>query len=310
VARPSSPESAGNGPEVIVAGYASIDLAFQASAPPVVGRTARLTGPVIVPRRFGGCGPNAARQLARLGCQIRLLTWLGDDADGAAYLRDLAEDGVDTRGVTIARGSSSPRCYLFYDPLGGATCYYHPSDSAQLCLTDATRAMLASARALALTVAPAHLTEGLLDARPPGSGLAWNVKGDPAAYPPPLRRRLVREADVICLNRDELPFVASALRSTPPENDDEALATLRGEGNAVVVVTAGAAGCTVVWPTGNGTVPGDPVAVHDSTGAGDTFFGAFVAGWLSGLDPVSSARSASREVASLLRQRAAREDPS
>ena len=106
-------------PEVVAAGYASIDRAWTVNLPPAAGRTTLLGGPVEAPR-FGGCAPTAARRLARLGCRTGLISWLGDDADGRAYLAALAADGVDVRGVEVAAGQQSPRCYLFYDPDGTA----------------------------------------------------------------------------------------------------------------------------------------------------------------------------------------------
>ena len=291
------------GPEVVVAGYASIDRVFEASAPPVPGRTALLRGAVDVPPRFGGCGPTAARQLARLGCRTGLVSWLGDDAPGRAYLRALAEEGVDVRGVLVAAGATSPRSYLFYDPAGGATCYYHPSASPALGMHDGARAMLATAGVLALTVGPAGLTEALLDARQPDVRVGWSVKADPDAYPEPLRRRLLAEADVVCLNRTELPFLTAALDQPPGRDEEQTLAVLRRATGAVVVLTAGADGCRVAWAGGDVRVPASPVAVADPTGAGDVFFGAFVAAWYRGAEPDAAARSATDSTRSFLQAR-------
>jgi sugar/nucleoside kinase (ribokinase family) len=153
--------------------------------------------------------------LARAGCRVGLITWLGDDPQGQVCLRDWVDAGIDDTGVVVATGQASPRGLLFYDPDGGATCYYHPSGSAALRLTAAGRDGLANAGALAVTVGPATLTEELLAARRPDQPLAWNVKADAKAFPPDLRGRLAREASLICLNRDELPFVASILPDSP-----------------------------------------------------------------------------------------------
>src|SRR5688572_22084978 len=121
--------------DVLVSGYASIDTVYRACAPPRVGSTSLLRGPVVSPPRCGGCGPGAATALARAGCRVGLLTWLGADAAGQACLRDWTAAGIDVAGVLVAAEQASPRCFLFYDPDGGATCYYHPSGSAELRLT-------------------------------------------------------------------------------------------------------------------------------------------------------------------------------
>jgi sugar/nucleoside kinase (ribokinase family) len=353
------------GLDVLVSGYASIDTVYQASAPPRAGATSLLRGPVASSSRCGGCGPGAAIALARAGCRVGLITWLGDDPHGQTCLQTWADTGIEATGVVVAPGQASPRSLLFYDPDGGATCYYHPSGSAALRLTAAGRDGLANAGALVVTVGPATLTEELLAARRPDQPLAWNVKADAKAFPPDLRRRLAREANLICLNRDELGFVASALpgltslaagadpsppaplpsgrregsteraigaghapplpcptgegvggEGRPPQRDTSVKGRLQGSSGValaaaiqrhsggIVVVTAGAAGCHVVWPGGSADVPALPVQVADPTGAGDTFFGAFVAGWLRGVDVVEAAAAAAAYVATFLRERA------
>ena len=301
---------ASHDPEVVVAGYASIDYAFRASAPPAVGRTALLRGPNPPPPRFGGCAPIAARELARLGCRVGLITWLGDDAEGRAYLDILNAEGVDTTGVLVAPARSTPRCYLFYDPDGGATLCYHPSASAELRLDKAAHEMLRQARALALTVGPAALTEDLLDARSAGTRVAWNVKADSDAYPVALRQRLLRESALLCLNRHELAFVAAALADppTPPEDEGAITSSLHAAAAAVILVTAGSAGCRLVWEGGDVVIPAERVDVDDPTGAGDAFFGAFLATWLGGSEPTAAARTATDRVAAMLRARAAEEE--
>jgi ribokinase len=311
--------------DVLVSGYASIDTVYRACAPPRVGETALLKGAVVSSPRCGGCGPGATLALAREGCRVALLTWLGDDAEGRACLHTWREAGIDPGGVVVAAGQASPRSFLFYDPEGGATCYYHPSESAGLRLDSPGRELLADAGALAVTVGPAALTEALLDARRPDQPLAWNVKADGHAFPPHLRARLLREADVVCLNRGELEFVAAALTPLPPspiamgEGGTKAPLPSQwergwGEGispssiqrhtSGIVVVTDGAAGCRVMWPGGSVDVPAEPVQISDPTGAGDAFFGAFVAKWLRGAAPPDAASAAAEHVAAFLRQRA------
>jgi ribokinase len=302
-----APVGASDAIDVLVAGYASIDVAYRASAPPQAGATALLQGPVAPAWRCGGCGPGAAVALARNGCRVGLLTWLGDDGDGRACLRAWADAGIDQRGVVVASGEVSPRSFLFYDPAGSATCYYHPSGSATLRLNAGGRKLLADTRALAVTVGPAALTEVLLVARRSDQPLVWNVKADADAFPLAIRSRLVQEAAVICLNRDELPFVAAALPSSAAGEVDEPalIAAIVRCGGGLVVVTAGAAGCRVASPEGMVDVPANPVQVADPTGAGDGFFGAFVAAWLSGADAAGAAAATARYVTAFLQERAA-----
>src|SRR5713101_1817479 len=171
---------------VLVAGDAAITFAWQLNAPPVPGRTSKLLGPVDPPGRFGGCAPSVALALAGFGHRVALVSWLGDDAYGRAYLEELRAHGVDTGGVMVATGQSSPRALMLYDPSGAATCLHHPSGSSSLQLSPKGRERLERSGWLALTAGPPAMSEALLDSRVSDTRVAWDVKADPNHYPVPL----------------------------------------------------------------------------------------------------------------------------
>jgi len=298
-------------PEVLVSGYASIDVMLHASAPPVPGRTVLLRGPVSPPPAFGGCAPAVARGLAALGRRVGLITWLGDDEPGRRYLDLLRSEGVCIDAVHVAPGASSPHCYLIADPSGGVACCYHPSGSPELRPNAAAHRMLAGARCLAITVGPAPLSAALLDSRSPDALVAWGVKADPSAFPLPLRRRLLTESSVVCLNRYELPFLLEAIGvDEEPAEVATALAMVVGIGGGIVALTAGASGCLVSWPGGQEWVPAIPVPVADTTGAGDAFFAALLDAVLADHSPVDAAQAATEHVHRLLAARVERGDAS
>src|SRR5713226_6672871 len=121
--------------DAVVAGDAAITFAWQVSVPPSPGRTSKLLGAVEPEGRFGGCAPGVALALAELGHQVALVSWLGDDGYGRAYLARLRAGGVDVEGVEVAEGQSSARALMLYDGNGSATCLHHPSGSGSLRLS-------------------------------------------------------------------------------------------------------------------------------------------------------------------------------
>jgi ribokinase len=292
--------------DVVVAGYASIDRVWHADRAPAPGLTAILHGAVHPAPSWGGCGPNVALALARLGVRAGIVSWLGDDADGRAYLEVLETAGVEVTCVEVASGEASPHTILVYDPNGSATCLYHPSGSREQVLGPGARAVASSAPLLALTVGPSRLTYDLLEARGAATRLAWSVKADADAYPPTLRDRLLQEADIVCMNRDELEFVAGAdLGGRSRETTTAALLALPIRGSAVAVVTLGADGCLLRSGGEVHAIHADRVEVVDPTGAGDSFFAALVAALLSDSSAPDAARAATAHAASYLRGRAA-----
>ena len=286
--------------EVLVVGYSSIDFVWHATSPPAPGRTSLLIGNVDPAPRFGGCGPNVAVELARLGHEVGLASWIGDDEYGRRYLAYLMAAGIDTRGVKVAAGQASPRTLLVYDPDGSATCLYHPSGSHSQQLSAGTARLARAVHAIALTVGPAPLTRAIVAARGPEQVLAWAVKADADAYPPDLRRDLMAAAHVVCLNRDEVAFLAQALA---PRSEDP-FATIRRACRGLLVVTAGSDDCQVAQGDGWASVPVDHVQLADSTGGGDAFFAALLDAHLAGADPLGAATAATRHAADFLRSRA------
>ena len=290
--------------DAVVAGDAAITFAWQVSVPPSPGRTSKLLGAVEPEGRFGGCAPGVALALAELGHRVALVSWLGDDGHGRAYLAHLRAAGVDIGGVEIAAGQSSARALMLYDGNGSATCLHHPSGSGSLRLPASGRDRLDHAHWLVLTAGPAGMTQELLDARGKQTSVAWNVKGDPSHYPIPLRRRIIQDAQVVCFNRDELAFLAEALEVPEDAAPDEQLSALHRATGAVLVMTDGRAGCRVIWPEGDAVIPASPIDVEDPTGVGDAFFAAFLSATIRGQSPPQAAERATAFASTFLQRRA------
>lgn len=270
--------------QVLVSGYASLDEAYTASRLAGASQTGVLSGAVRPAPRHGGCGPNAAKVLAGLGVRTGVVTWVGNDREGRAFVEALIRSGVDVTGVEVGEGAS-PRSLLIYDASGEAACYFHPSGSASQRVGPELGRLVAAVPWLAITVGPAALSQALLGARGSATRLAWSVKADPAAFPPELCRRLVT-ADVVCLNQRELGFVADVLGLRPDLRPEHLLE----HGAGCVVLTRGRAGYLVAASGLSAECAVEPVEAVEPTGAGDAFFAGLLAGVVHGDDPTSAAK--------------------
>jgi sugar/nucleoside kinase (ribokinase family) len=267
---------------VVVCGYTSVDTRFVTDALPRPGETAILGGDVLPPPRWGGCAPNVALWLERLGVHAALVAWLGDDEEGRLYRSVLADAGLDVGALETGHGAS-PRAWLVHDASGDAVCLFHPS-GAEAQRPGGAAAFAADAEWLAVTVGPGTLTRALLDLFP-DTRIAWNVKADRHAFPPDLVTRLA-SAGVVALNRGETQFVGEALglrRAAEPED-------LLERGAGLVALTLGRDGAVLTWPGGQVELAQEAVPVTDATGAGDAFFSGLLAALADRASPTDAGR--------------------
>lgn len=248
---------------VVIAGFATLDYVarvegdFTGRGTLVMRQGARDAWP-----RAGGAALYAAVALAAAGVAAAPLTWIGDDADGAAYLRACRRGGAGLEGVAVAQGVVSTRCLLIYNADGSYGCLLRPGPAV---LIQAQLDLAVRAPWLAISAGPPEILHRLIEeARPSGARLAWIAKDDPACFPPDLAARLADRAKVVFCNAGERPWLEAA-RSVP-----------RPAGQ-VIFETRGAAGVFVEGPDGAFHQPVSPLVVDDATGAGDTFAGAALA---------------------------------
>ncbi|MGH2919673.1 MAG: carbohydrate kinase family protein [Solirubrobacteraceae bacterium] len=235
-----------------------------------------------------GGGPfNTARTIARLGQPVAFLGRLSTDRLGRTLERMLAEDGVALDSVVR---TSEPTTLALADVDAGGGASYHfyaagtsapgltveealhaiPSDVAALHV--GTLGLVLEPLATALEAVVARLAERTLVAVDPNC--RPSTIADPVAYRERLRRVLER-ADLVKVSVDDLAWL------DPGRPAVEAARALLAAGPAVVLLTCGAEGATVVTASRAVHVAPQPASVVDTIGAGDAFNGGFLAWWRS-----------------------------
>ncbi|NLI76219.1 MAG: carbohydrate kinase family protein [Candidatus Riflebacteria bacterium] len=226
-----------------------------------------------------GVGFNVANALGRLGNEVKLLSFLGDDPLGR-HMRSRLHDCHLADGVVEVRKMASPQSVILYDGEGRRQIHVdlksvqelsYPVDRfaeaargcsvAALCNINFSRPLLTEARRLGLLVATdVHAISHLDD--------EYN-------------RDYMRHADILFMSHEALPV--------PPE--EWAGAVLAAYPARVVVIGLGSAGALLARRD-LGTICRFPAAppprVTNTIGAGDALFSAFVHWFSRDWDPAQA----------------------
>lgn len=282
---------------IVVIGSINMDLVLRVPRMPLPGET--LTGGAFrtIP---GGKGANQAVACARLSGkvagaqQVAMVGCVGDDAFGATLRSALVGDGIIDSHITTLPGVASGIASILVDDngqnsiviAGGANDLLSPAhiDAAQGLIEQADIVVLQLETPMATVVHAIKLARSL------GKTVVLNPA--PAASLPDGVLELV---DYLIPNEIEAAMLAGV---SPEGADAKALAAaLQKLGSDNVIITLGYKGVHAALYGGDFTFPAEVVQAVDTTAAGDTFIGGFVAGLASGMDEAEAIQQGQRAAA-------------
>jgi ribokinase len=262
---------AGEAADVVCVASWNADLISRVARPIARGETLMASAFSISP---GGKGSNASVAAARQGARVALIARIGDDDFGRMGMELWQAEGIATRHVEQVAGERSGVAQILVYEDGDNSIAVYPGAGAGLGARHAQAAagLLAGCRVvMASCEVPAEATlEAFRLARAAGALTLLNPA--PAR---PLSDELLALVDVLTPNESELCLLAGEAHAG---SADQAAARLLSRGARAVLVTLGAAGCRL-YQAGQPpySIPGRPMAVRDTIGAGDTFTGALAA---------------------------------
>ncbi|MED5598799.1 ribokinase [Janthinobacterium sp. P210006] len=282
---------------IVVIGSINMDLVLRVPRMPLPGET--LTGGAFrtIP---GGKGANQAVACARMSGkvagaqQVAMVGCVGDDAFGATLRAALVGDGIIDSHITTLPGVASGIASILVDDngqnsiviAGGANDLLSPAhiDAAQGLIEQADIVVLQLETPMDTVVHAIKLARSL------GKTVVLNPA--PAVSLPDGVLELV---DYLIPNEIEAAMLAGV---SPDGADAKALAAaLQKLGSDNVIITLGSKGVHAALYGGDYTFPAEVVQAVDTTAAGDTFIGGFVAGLASGMDEAESIQQGQRAAA-------------
>jgi ribokinase len=218
---------------------------------------------------------------SRLGADTAFVGAVGPDVDGDLLLAAMADEGIDTGGVTRVR-----------DPTGLAVVLLEADGSNRIVVSPGANDRVdvggLACRADDVVVVQLEIPRDVVAAALTAGREVGAVTVLNAAPAGPDPGEVLALADLLVVNEPELATLAGVDAGA---DDLEGLATAarRLPSGLGVVITLGARGALVVTPAGPRHLPAPAVAALDTTGAGDCFVGALAAGLgdSGGLAPAS-----------------------
>jgi ribokinase len=268
---------------IVIIGSINMDLVLNVPRMPHPGET--LSG-----GRFqtisGGKGANQAVACARLSAddvKVAMVACLGDDAFGTELRAALRNDGIDDSHVSTIGGEASGVASILVDASGQNSIVLAAgaNDALSPAHIDAARGLIEQARIVVLQLETPLAT--VRHAIELAHALGKTVVLNPAPAQA-LPADLLAQVEYLIPNEIEAAMLAG-LNAASLDSDaaiEAAVAKLRADGSSNVLVTLGEKGVYAALSSGSVHFAAQLTKAVDTTAAGDTFIGGFVAALAEG----------------------------
>ena len=288
-----------SGPDLVCIGRTSVDLYAEQDG-------SKLEDVQSFRKYVGGSATNIAVGTARLGVKSAMLTRVGDEQMGRFVRKTLAENGVDVSQVRSDPEKLTPYVLLAVRAIEDFPRLFAYGDAADLAIEreDVDPDFIASSKALLVTGTPlsrpgarAASVKAIEAARRGGTKVAFDLDYRPVFWGVASHEQggemfvaseevtevyssVLPDCDLVVGTEEEVRIAGGSTDTR------EALLGIRGLSGATIVLKVGAMGA-IVFPEeipedleDGVRVPGFPVEVFNSVGAGDAFMSGFLSGWL------------------------------
>ena len=246
-------------------GICSVDFLGVVEKYPAPGEKIPMTA---FAKQGGGLTGTALVAAARLGVKTAYIGKLGEDEYSRFVLEEFQHDGVNVDQVVFAEGAQPPVAFIHVEQNSGERRIARYWKEFDLKPEEMAAEVIRNSRMLFLEH---HFVEaGIFAARlskQAGGLVVVDAERNVAGFEP-----ILHAADYVIVSQN---FAAQQTGSADPE---QSASRLQQKYGGIIVVTAGESGAFCRTPENTFYQPAFPVEVVDTTGAGDVFHGAFMAG--------------------------------
>jgi len=243
-------------------------------------------------KKIGGAPLNVALRMKTLGCEVAMISCVGNDEDGKAILNHVKQLGLQTDAIMQSETFPTGLVKVTLDERGSATYEInYPSAWDKIVLNNQAETLVMNADVLiygSLVCRDKVSRDSLEDLLQMNIYKVFDVNLRKPHYTYEVIERLMLSADFIKFNDDEILEIAKALQS-PFESLEENIHFIAELTHTkAICVTRGKHGALLFWKGQLYENEGYPVKVADTVGAGDSFLASLITYLLTDKDPQTS----------------------
>ena len=236
---------------------------------------------------FGGGACNTAATFSKLGLNAAVNCRVGNDDDGKSIIKNLKESGINTDLIQINEDKKTGFSLVVVNKNGGDRVifkYKGASDSLEI-----KEKEISKTKWIYLTSLSGNWKEGLEEinkaVKENKIKLAWNPGATQICAGKNKMKKFLENTEILIVNKDEVIELIQSDENVKLDyneiNNVEILAkNIKNWGPRIVVITDGPKGAYVYDGENILYSPSTPEKKIDSTGAGDSFGSALVAGYI------------------------------
>lgn len=220
----------------------------------------------------GGPVATALAVAGKYGARTAMIDSIGDDMVGSHILDDFEKYNVNTEAIQVDSGANSGvATILVKQSTGERAVFFERSTANEPGFVDAHKQLIESAYMLHINGRHRQLMRAAMDVAKE-VGTIISLDGGAQRYDEDMKP-ITEASHIVIVARDY------AEKYTGTTNLEDACRIIHERGACIAGVTDGANGSYFVWPDGTSyrCKPFPQEAVVDTTGAGDSFHGAFLA---------------------------------
>lgn len=257
--------------KICVIGSINMDLVLNIKEMPKLGETIFASNVKNVP---GGKGANQAIACSRLGCNVHMISKVGNDENGKLLVENLEKDNVNVKNIFEDKNLLTGVAIVSVDEKGNNSIVVASGANMNLNKED-----IYSSES---TIKECDIIVSQFEVPVESIKEAFKIAKDhnkiTILNPAPAKKipeELLKYTDIVIPNETEI-FEITNIEVNDLNSAEQASKKLIEKGVKSVIITLGSKGASIVTKDESILIPSVKVQSVDTTAAGDTFIGAFV----------------------------------